>query len=222
MATVRTRRSGWAIGGLLALAWLSTCGALGPCDLFKPEEPEPSKNPPVIGNYTDPESTLNALVYGVRSRGKDGGDGVYRAALADSQANGDPDGSLFRSYFDIVTANRYFNQTGNNPPNWTRYQESSFFNNYFVGENQGLTYDLRWVTDPSPGNPVPGPDTYRLYKQYTVTVRQNSGKIDTVASGFADLFFRKPSTRWVLVNWLDREDPAFPAKSFGQLRLDHQ
>lgn len=222
MDALRPRSRRGAPAALLAVAWLTSCGALGPCSLFKPERPEPSGRPPVIGSYVHPESTLNALAYGVRSRGQDGGDGVYRAALADSQANGQPDGHMFRCFFDAVTQARYRSQTGTDAPEWTGSRESQFFNNYFVGENVGLTYDLIWLKDDSPGNPVPGPDTYRLYKQYTVTVRQNSGKIDTVASGFADLYFIKPQTRWVLLNWQDREDPARPAKSFGQLRLDHQ
>lgn len=209
---------------LLGFVWWTATG-LGACSLFKPEDPETGGGGTlIVGNYTDPDSTLNALVYGIRSNGENGGIEAYRQALADSDATGQPDGRMYRVTFDPLTISVYQSTGGGDIPDWTRSNELSFFQSYFQNRNPGTTRDLVWIEDPTPGNPIRNPNDALLYKRYLLIERLSNGTLDTTGSGFASLYFVKPQTRWVLIRWEDREDPQRPqgAESFGLLRLNNQ
>ena len=210
---------------LLLLAWLAASG-LGPCELFKPETPESPSGDAILGNYTQPDSTLAAIVYGIRAKGQSGGDGVYLAAFADSSGpGGSPDGRGYNAFFDPVTVTRHTSQGGTLPstwPVWGRLQEEQFFAR--VVRLYTEPYDMTWEEDQSQGNDEIGPGTAFIHRRYRLYRRLSNGVAAPFASGYADIRLINPGTRWVIVSWQDREDPNPPAGAicYGRLRLENQ
>lgn len=210
---------------LLALAWLAAAG-LGPCELFKPATPEAPSGDAIIGNYTEPDSTLAAIVYGIRSKGQNGGDGVYRAAFADSSgAGGSPDGRGFNAFFDPVTVTRHTSTGGTLPatwPVWGRINEEGFFAR--VVRLYPEPYDMTFEKDPGPGNDDYASNPAVLYRRYQLFRRLSNGVVVPFSSGYVEVRLFDTGTRHVIVSWIDREDPSPPAGAicYGRLRLENQ
>ncbi|MBI1799570.1 MAG: hypothetical protein HYR73_07750 [Candidatus Eisenbacteria bacterium] len=190
---------------ILVLAWLSATGEVGVCPLFRPATPEQGGTGTLVHtNYSLPDSTLATLARGVAA--KVNGTDAYMGGIADTTR----DHHLFRAFFDAAIVARYTSNPNAQPvPNpWNTDLERTFFFNFV--QYKSLDYKMTWASDVS--NPIDdlGPDFATLHRSYQVTNRLSDGTDAIIAVGYADLFFVHTSSgRWVIVNWVDRVDPAF-------------
>lgn len=200
---------------IAALALATALAGTG-CELFKPAEPELSVGRVIIGNYSDPDSTLNTLAYGVRAKATNGGQDAYLKGLADPNLDG---GRTFVAEFDPATIARNSGQTIPNP--WGRTEESTFYSR--LASDAGLSrQDLQWKPGDRDDPPIAG-DSATVFRQYVVSRRSSStNAVTTIGIGQAELRFVHVPRGWVIVRWIDREEPSPPANavSYGQLRLN--
>ncbi len=105
------------VGIALVLAW-----AGAGCDLFKPAVPEPPSGSVLVGNYTEPDSTLASMARAMRAKGSTpGAPDTYRGALADPLV----DGRSFEALFDPLTVVRYESGGQRAPLPWNFASEVS-------------------------------------------------------------------------------------------------
>lgn len=197
----------------LALAVLCVTGA--GCDLFKPAEPEQPAGETILGNYTTIDSTLDTMALAVRAKAQLDGENAYLRGLADATL----DGRVFIAEFDPATVSRYL-QTGTDVPNPWRIEHEGTFYRRFAGSDGTDAHDMEW----RPGDqsdPTAAPDSAIVFRKYVVTGRSSSNIAYTIAVGQAEMHFIRNSRGWIMVRWIDREDPAPPANavSYGMLRL---
>ena len=201
------RRGRAARLAILALAWLATTGAVGVCKLFRPATPESGGTGTLIpANYSDPESTLVTLARGVA--GKANGLAAYSGGIADTTR----DGRSFSATFDPAVLARYNSLPGalEVPKRWDEVYERTFFFN-FIQYKKNADYTLAWAPDQfNPIDPPRGADSALLHRAYRVTAHLSDGSDLIIAVGYADLsFVLTAASRWVIVGWQDRVDPAF-------------
>lgn len=193
--------------------------ALAGCDLFKPAEPELPVGETITGNYTSVDSTLNTLALAIRVKAQLGGENAYLRGFADQTLDGRP----FVAQFDPATVNEYLGAGGTDVPNpWGREQEALFYGK-FAGTNAGDTRDMSWdVGDQS--DPPAASDSAIVFRKYRILGRTTTNTLYTIGSGQAELHFVRNSRGWIMVRWIDREDPAPPAgaESYGYLRLNNR
>jgi hypothetical protein len=201
---------------LLALLVLVVAG----CDLFKPAEPEQPVGETIAGNYTDVDSTLNTLALAIRVKAQLGGENAYLRGFADPTLDGRP----FVAEFDPATVSRYLGAGGTDVPNpWRREQEALFYGK-FAGTNAGDTRDMSWAAGDR-DDPPAASDSAIVFRKYLVVGKTSTnGTIYTIGSGQAEMHFVRNSRGWIMVRWIDREDPARPtgSESYGYLRLNNR
>jgi hypothetical protein len=208
----RPLRAGFALGLLAVL--------VTGCELFKPATPEVGGGGcTLLPNYATPESCLRYMQIGIE-RKDDCGKEAYLGALADSV-----DGLGFHAFFDPDVWNAY---SGIRPDDWNRAYEAQFISLFFgVKLNP---YEMKWLPDEVyPYDETnPAGDRMILHRRYEVRAVQQS-PVDTllITVGYADLYFAKLASRWVLYRWQDRVDPAVGARpaddnqrTFGYRRLN--
>jgi len=198
----------------LVLAWAAT--TVG-CDLFKPAEPEPPAGETIAGNYSTVDSTLDTMALAIRAKAQLDGENAYLRALADPTL----DGRSFEAEFDPATVARYLAASGTDVPNpWRRDSESLFYQG-FARSNQNDAHDMRWA-DGDQTDPPPAADSAIVFRKYFVNGKSSTtSQVYPIAVGQAEMHFVRNSRGWIMVRWIDREDPAPPAgsDSYGMLRL---
>lgn len=206
-------RARWLVP-LAAWAWL----AAG-CDLFKPAAPEPPAGDVLIGDYSDPEATLETIADAIAAKGQLDGLNVYLQGFLDPAT----DGRSFSAEFDPATVSEYQGQ-GGTVPAWGRSEESNFYVRVSSLDNDRRL--LTWSESQLLGNPSEPPTDSvvvlnRRYELFRVTP-QNS--LVHIAYGHAILRIVRIGPRWAIQRWTDREDPAPPGDvpSYGMLRLQNQ
>lgn len=206
---------------VLALAWLTSTGAVGACNLFRPAVPEAGGVGRIVPtNYRDPDATLATLALAIEDKGRGNGQSVYLGGLADSTT----DGRAFHAFFDPAVLSRF--QPGQIPPDWNLTYERNFYSNFArfrTGE-----YGVHWFPD----DPNPDQfefDTATLHRKYEIYERIDGGDSLLIAIGFADLYFISHSGDWVIARWQDRVDPTRGANprnpdevAYGFRRLERQ
>uniref|UniRef100_A0A832MLT5 Uncharacterized protein n=1 Tax=Eiseniibacteriota bacterium TaxID=2212470 RepID=A0A832MLT5_UNCEI len=216
-AVIRPRRLAW-----LTLTWIALTGALGPCALFKPADPEAPTGTALVGDYSQYDSTLATMRRAVEAKGALNSRQLYVDALA---TEADAPGAAFRALFDELTRSRYLSQGGVNvPASWLRPQEETFLDD-LIANNQGSEYRMTWERYPAGGEETLGETQVRIFRRYAVFIVQPStGASQPYLEGWAALRLVRSGTRWVVTEWDDRELPA-PSpntKSFGLVRLESQ
>jgi hypothetical protein len=196
---------------LLVAAWIALSGAA--CDLFTPAKPEAPQGEVIIGNYSDPESTLATIATAIRSKGNSGGADAYRRALADTAL----DRHNFYAYFDPATVIGF-----TNVPNPFRSVEEQVFYGKFMAYYGNLAYDMKWSEGQATFDPTDS--LIVLDRKYQIYLRQSTGVVNVIGQGYAQLHFWRSGNNWVLMRWFDREDPSVAqgVKSYGRLRLENQ
>ena len=206
----RLRHAGLALGLLAVL--------LAGCKLFDPASPEVGGGGSVLfTNYSYPDSCLEYMRLGVE-RKDNAGQTAYIGALADSVK----DGVGFHAFFDPAVLAAY---SGIIPADWDLQHESELFYPAFIRLFSD-PYAMSWLPDSVHPIDDRGDDAQVLHRRYVVRVLRSSA-IDTIAIGYADLYFKRISaSRWGLIRWEDRVDPAVgvqPAdplqQTFGSRRL---
>ena len=202
----------------LRLLLLLPVALLAGCDLFKPADPELPVGETIAGNYTQVDSTLNTIALAIRVKAQLGGENAYLRAFADQTLDGRP----FVAEFDPATVIRYVGAGGTDVPNWRREQEQLFYGK-FSGTNAGDTRDMTWAPGDQ-SDPPEAPDSAIVFRKYKVTGKTTTNTLYYLGSGQAELHFIRNSRGWILVRWIDREDPAPPpnAESYGMLRLTYR
>jgi hypothetical protein len=117
------------------------------------------------------------------------------------------------------------------PAAWTRALEQRFFG--YMSSYDTRDYVFTWgedrlsSSDPPEDSPVAGQAL--KHRHYALAARSSSNPPDTLAVGYADLYFQKVNGNWRLFRWEDRIDPSYglhPAKpnciTIGRRRLDSQ
>jgi hypothetical protein len=206
-------RARLSLTGILALAWLATTGAVGVCGLFRPASPEKGGVGVLIPtNYSDPDSTLATLARGIAGKGN--GLAAYSGGIADTTR----DARSFTATFDPAVLSRYNSLPGavKPPDRWDEVYERTFFFN-FVQYKKNADYTLKWAQDQfNPIDPPRGPDSALLHRAYIVTAHLSDGSDQVIAVGYADLSFTlTAASRWVIVGWQDRVDPAYGGANPG-------
>ena len=216
-----TLRPGWGTR-LAAFAAAVLLSGLGGCDYFRPGKPELSKvGSVIVPNYRQEDSTLAYLARGIEDKGRTNGLSVYIGGFADTTN----DGREFHAFFDAQTVTR-MQQRGVTNFDWDRGREEQDFYPKFVTLSTvppEAEYLVTWTKDPQPGEDDYGSDTALLYREYWVYAIFG-GQTQTIAHGFARLYFIKVSSKWVIVRWDDREadnaDLAAGEICLGQRRVE--
>lgn len=204
---------------LLVGAALWWCCVGAGCDLFKPAVPEPPSGQALVGDYSEPDSTLDSMARAIRAKGSTpGAPDTYRAALANPLL----DGRGFDAQFDPITVATYESGGQRAPLPWNYASEVSFYDN-FASQNGQLAYDMQWSLYPQGGAQDSTADSVKVYRTYQVFMKLANGKIDTLGYGHATLRLVRSNSKWVLVQWIDLEDAAAPrsALSYGGLRFKY-
>jgi hypothetical protein len=203
---------------LLALAWLALTGALGPCSLFKPADPEQGSGAQLIpSNYAEYDSTLATMQRAIDAKGTSNSKDIYLSALSTAGDAGGP----FVARFDQVTVSRYLADHPTVPSSWTQTQEESFLEDLYA-DNAGVTYRMSWAPYPPGGEESLTPDRVGIYRKYTIQIIAASGGVPFV-EGWARLTLVKSGTSWKLVEWDDRgevQTPTAGTKTYGLVRLE--
>jgi hypothetical protein len=150
------------------------------------------------------------------------GQTAYLGALADTTK----DGLGFHAFFDPAVWNAY---NGIRPADWNLDYEAQFLSVFI--RSYGDPYKMEWLEDMDYpiANEDKGEDSRILHRRYKVwALRQSTADTLLIAVGYAKLSFAKISaSRWALVLWEDRVDPAVGAqpavddqRTFGYRRLN--
>jgi hypothetical protein len=212
----RPLRAGLALGLLAAL--------VAGCDLFRPASPEVEAATAALRpSYATPESCLFYMQIGIE-RKDNVGQAAYIGALADTTA----DGRGFHAFFDPVVLSAHVQVGGIPPVDWDRSYEDNFLSIFF-SSFPNASYQMAWLEDENYpiANEVRDGAARLLHRRYKVWATLSTGEIRLIAVGYARLSFAKISaSRWALVFWDDRVDPAVTAqptdpdqRTFGYRRL---
>jgi hypothetical protein len=155
------------------------------------------------------------------------GRNAYYDALADSTSASTPAFYAFH-YPAVVDAWRLTAQR--DPPNpWDLRLEKLFYD-YLISVLPEFTYVFAWGPDNTAqlDQIDDSAGTALVHRYYELQALSSDGQIQkTIAIGFADLYMQKVNSRWVLIRWEDRVNPADgvnPAdpdhRSMGWRRLD--
>jgi hypothetical protein len=216
-----SRRTLIAAGIAVVLA-LPAAGCVNP---FKPATPEAPTGNPVIENFSTPGQLLTTMAAAVM-KGPDGRN-AYSDALADSTLIAMP-GFYAVPYPTVADAWRITTQR-DLPDPWTLPMEKLFFDYLTSAQvSLGFTYTFTWSYDNTASDSLLDETAgIALYhRQYNLQASSADGNIiKTIATGYADLYMRKPNNRWYLTRWEDRigagQSIADPEqRSMGWRRLD--
>ena len=197
-------------------------GLLAGCNYFKPADPEIPKSPPIIGDYTTVEATLQSIVQAVQAKGQSGGGTVYSGAFADPTLYNIP------GFHQVFSPQDLAKWTGNVPTDWDFRSESQFYDKgtYSLIQLRPGNYQLTWEPDPINADRLGNPTL--LHRRYTLVVFDEQQTVtDVIARGFADLTFQQASNgNWYITRWEDRQDPepyseTLPNVTWGQRRLEY-
>lgn len=210
--SVRTR----SIGALLLLAWLSTTGAFGACEFFKPADPEPPRGSAIIPDYSSPTKALETVARGVADKNASNGQSVYILAFGDSAT----DGRAFHAFFDLADFLSHPSRDRN--IDWTRDLERDFYGR--LVQVYSSPYEMTWAPYEPAGNESGTDRDSLLHRKYNVMRVVGSNKVP-IATGAADLYFVKSATtssRWVIARWQDYHtaDADSARITLGSRRLD--
>jgi hypothetical protein len=199
-----------------ALVVATVAAVCAGCGLFKPAIPEKAKGTVIVGDYSDPDSTLATMAYAIEAKGNQGGQDAYAAALADTTL----DHHAFQALFDPITAQRWLS-TNTDLPIIGRDEERHFYGT-FSTTNAGNEFVMRW-SEGQASDDRSNDSLNILYRKYEIFLKHNAAITDTIGTGFAELHMIRSGTRWVMWRWIDREvvPPVSDALSFGQLRLKY-
>jgi hypothetical protein len=203
-----TRRTSRPLCAGLAIGLLAVLVA--GCDLFKPASPEAGSGEfTILPNYTSPESCLEYMRIGIERKDNVGQD-AYLGALADTTT----DGVGFHAFFDLAVWNAY---TGPKPADWGLAHEAQFLSTFIRA--YGDPYKMEWLEDMDYpiANEDKGEKSRILRRRYKVwALRQSTADTLLIAVGYTELHFTWISaSRWALIRWQDRVDPAVGAQPSG-------
>jgi len=197
------------------------------CDYFKPADPQIPSGPTLVGDYSDPELTLQSIVQAVQAKGQSGAASVYSTAFADSTLHRDIPN--FHQYFWSQDIARWVASGRPVPSDWNFRSESQFYDKgtFSLIQLKPGSYQLTW--EPEPNNPDRiGSPTTLLHRHYNLfSLGTDQTVTDIVARGYADLTFQKASDGlWYITRWDDREDPVpynetLTNVTWGQRRLEY-
>jgi len=204
---------------VLALALGLLLPGLAGCKLFEPAKPETPDTgvPVIIPDYSTIESCLHYMKVGIEAKAY--GQAAYIGALADTTKFG----VGFHATFDPEVWNSF---TGSKPADWNLDLETQFFG-VLIAKYPGA-YTMEWNEDVNHIDETNPEQTRAIWhRQYKIRTDLGSGETALIAVGYADLYFSRIGTRWVLTRWDDRVDPAvgFPPaddrqQTLGQRRLN--
>jgi hypothetical protein len=190
------------------------------CDLFKPATPEVGGGgATLLPSYAHPESCLRYMQIGIERKDNLGQD-AYLGALADSTT----DGVGFHAFFDAADLKNY---PGTPPTDWDLRHEAQFLSVFI--RSYGDPYEMNWLEDVDYPHDVYDGDNAILRRRYKVwALRKSTADTLLIGVGYTELYFTRISaSRWALVRWQDRVDPAVgspPAiddqQTFGSRRLN--
>jgi serine protease inhibitor ecotin len=217
MGTVILRNSR-LLRAALALGLLAVLVA--GCDLFKPASPEVGgTGTTLLPSYATPESCLRYMQIGIERKDNAGQD-AYLGALADTTT----DGWGFHAFFDPVVLKNY---SGILPADWDLRHEAQFLSVFI--RSYGDPYEMRWLEDVDYPHDIYEGDNAILRRRYKVwALREKTADTLLIAVGYSELHFTRISaSRWALIRWQDRVDPAVGAppkvddeQTFGSRRLN--
>ena len=190
------------------------------CDLFKPATPQlGTVGATLLPSYAHPESCLRYMQIGIERKDNIGQD-AYLGALADSTN----DGLGFHAFFDPADLKNY---PGTPPTDWDLRHESQFLSVFI--RSYGDPYKMSWLEDMDYPHDVYDGDNAILRRRYKVwALRKSTADTLLIGVGYTELHFTRISaSRWALVRWQDRVDPAVGAppaiedqQTFGSRRLN--
>jgi hypothetical protein len=199
---------------------------------FTPSRPQlPSDNSSFRADYSRPDSTLSTIARAFTARGTDGQQ-AYFDAIADSTS---PSTAEFYAFAAPTVVDAWEAETNLTPPAFWGHALEEHFYGYMSGlDTRAYTYT--WDEDRLSSSDPPEDDVNGLalkHRHYALAAHATAGgsaaPLDTIAVGYADLYFQRVNGNWLLYRWEDRIDPAYglhPANSdnitMGRRRLDSQ
>jgi hypothetical protein len=210
------------VAALLGLT-LVVAGCENPFTPSKPQLPNDSSSLRV--DYSRPDSTLATIARAFSARGTDGQQ-AYFDAIADSTS---PATFEFYAFAAPTVVDAWEAENPSlTPPTWAHALEQHFYG-YMTGLDT-RAYVFTWDQDLLSSSDPPEDDVNGLalkHRHYALSA--HATPLDTIAVGYADLYFQKINGNWLLYRWEDRIDPAYglhPANpdniTMGRRRLDSQ
>ncbi len=216
-------RARLGVVAVLAFGWLTSTGAVGGCRMFRPAAPEPPTGSAIQTDYRTPDLTLETMALGLADKGRTNGLAAYIGGLADTAS----DGRGFHAFFDAAVAQSFKDLGRQVPTDWNLSLEQRYYTNF--ASSRPEPFQMQWIVDETLPDVVEA-DAATLHRQYRVFVELPDGNTALIAIGFCDLdFIRSPQSRWVIVRWQDKVDPAVGAnpsdtdlRTLGWRRLENQ
>jgi hypothetical protein len=212
---------------LLTLAACALVGLAAGCtNPFEPATPEAPVGNAVLEDFTKPDRLLQTMANAIENKGPSGRNAYYDA-IADSVGPSTP---AFYAVHDPLVVDAWRLTAQRDPPDPWDFRLEKLFYDYLIAVLPQFTYTFQWAPDNSRvlDQIDDGAGTALLHRYYVLQATSKDGKIEKIiAIGYADLYLRKVSSRWVLVRWEDRYDPTVgvnpadpDARSMGWRRLD--
>ncbi len=195
---------------LLAATALVLAGCVNP---FKPSDPEIPTGIAVLEVFKTTDDVLETMRLAIEAKSTNG-ENAYRHCFSDSVTATD---IAFRAIYDQAAKQAW--QAGvsiSAPEPWNLPEYESKVPRFLYTVRQNAAYSWVWLPDRTSGNDEETGSTALLHRQYLLkATAPNSSTNEIIAQGYCDLSLVFNGSRWLIVRWVDRVDPAVGATPPG-------
>ena len=200
----------FALAAALAPALLALLLA-GCTNPFTPANPQPPSGDAIVEDFSSIDALLNTMGTAIQTRTTTGAD-AYIHAFAESTTTGQ---RAFYAYHDqSVKAFWTSTHLGQSAPEpWPLALERRLHSE-LSSIRQNDPYIFSWTRDTQQSSDTEiAPDVWLVHIVYKLYATPATSDPVLIVSGFADLLIQQVGSKWSIIEWHDRVDPAYGATS---------